>query len=93
MGELDRRALWAVWVLPLVFTVAYWSPLRLLFPSFPEVMDKSLGLAMHIQGAMLYVRAALVIAWQVAGWWIVVACLRRAPALRVREHPVEALAP
>jgi hypothetical protein len=90
---LDRRALWAVWVLPLVFTVAYWSPLRLLFPSFPEVMDKSLGLAMHIQGAMLYVRAALVIAWQVAGWWIVVACLRRAPALRVREHPVEALAP
>jgi len=30
--------------------------------------------------ATLVVRAALVIAWQVVGWWIVVACFRRGPA-------------
>jgi len=29
----------------------------------------------------LLVRAALVLAWQVAGWWIVVSCLRRVPAV------------
>ena len=92
MGGLDRRALWAVWILPLVFTLSCWSPLRLLFPAFPGTMDKTLRLTMHIQGAMLCVRAALVIAWQVAGWWIVVACFRRGPA-RAGEHAVEALVP
>jgi hypothetical protein len=92
MGALDRRALWAVWILPLAFTLACWSPLRLLFPSFPHAMDKTLRLTMHIQGAMLYVRAALVIVWQVAGWWIVVACFRRSPA-PAGEHAVEAAAP
>ena len=28
-------------------------------------------------------RAALVVAWQVAGWWTVAVCLRRAPARAV----------
>jgi len=92
MGRLDRRALWAVWILPLAFTLSCWSPLRLLFPAFPETMDKTLRLTMHIQGAMLFVRAALVLAWQVAGWWIVVACLRSGPA-PAGEHAVEELAP
>ncbi|MCX6374379.1 MAG: hypothetical protein NTX16_15155 [Actinobacteria bacterium] len=28
----------------------------------------------------LALRAALVIAWQLAGWWIVVSCVSKAPA-------------
>ena len=42
LGELDRRALTAVWVIPLLFTVFNASPLQLLFVAFPDAMETSL---------------------------------------------------
>ncbi len=82
LGELDRRALTAVWVIPLLFTVVNASPLQLLFVAFPDAMEASLAVFARYESTTLVVRAALVIAWQIAGWWIVVSCLRRdrAPA-------------
>ena len=81
LGELDRRALTAVWVIPLLFTVFNASPLQLLFVAFPDAMESSLTVFARYESTTLIVRAALVIAWQAAGWWVVVSCLRRAPAL------------
>ena len=76
-GALERRALTAIWVIPLVFTVFNASPLQLLFVAFPEAMQASLAVFARYASTTLVVRAALVIAWQIAGWWIVVSCLRR----------------
>lgn len=81
LGELDRRALTAVWVIPLLFTVFNASPLQLLFVAFPDAMETSLSVFARYESTTLVVRAALVIAWQIAGWWIVVSCLRRVPAV------------
>ena len=80
LGELDRRALTAVWVIPLLFTVFNASPLQLLFVAFPDAMQASLTAFARFGPTTLVVRAALVIAWQVAGWWVVVSCFRRVPA-------------
>ena len=79
MGRLDRRALTALWVLPLAFTVFNASPLQLLWVTFPEAMERALTVAGRYGDTTLAIRAALVIGWQVAGWWIVVTCLRRDP--------------
>ena len=81
LGELSRRALTAVWVIPLLFTVFNASPLQLLFVAFPDAMQTSLAVFARYEPTTLIVRAALVIAWQIAGWWIVVSCLRRDPAV------------
>jgi len=81
LGELDRRALTVVWVIPLLFTVFNASPLQLLFVAFPDAMEASLSVFGRYASTTLLVRAALVLAWQVAGWWIVVSCLRRVPAV------------
>jgi hypothetical protein len=70
-----------MWVIPLLFTVFNASPLQLLFVAFPHAMESSLTVFARYESTTLIVRAALVIAWQVAGWWVVVSCLRRAPAL------------
>ena len=80
LGELDRRALTAIWVIPLLFTVFNASPLQLLFVAFPHAMESSLAVFARYESTTLVVRAALVIAWQIAGWWIVVSCFRRVPA-------------
>jgi hypothetical protein len=80
LGQLDRRALTAIWVIPLLFTVFNASPLQLLFVAFPDAMQASLSAVARYGSATLVVRAALVIAWQIAGWWIVVSCFRRVPA-------------
>jgi hypothetical protein len=83
LGALDRRALTAVWVIPLLYTVANASPLQLLFVAFPDAMATSLSAFSSVSGygsILLALRAALVIAWQVAGWWIVISCFRRVPA-------------
>jgi len=93
MGELDRRALSVIWILPLVFTVVGSTPLQLLFPAFPEAMDEALDYAARWYDVALLVRAALVISWQVAGWWIVVACFRRDPArVPLGENAAQAVA-
>lgn len=77
LGELDRRTLTAIWALPLAFALFNAAPLQLLFAAFPEAMDRSLAFVSRYHAGTLLARAILVIAWQVTGWWIVVACLRR----------------
>ena len=79
LGELDRRLLTALWLIPLAFAVA-------------NLVAAPAALA-HVPGRLAGVdwpprartttcccplRAALVVAWQVAGWWTVV----RLPAPR-----------
>ena len=84
LGELDRRALTAVWVIPLLFAVSNAAPLQLLFVAFPDAMRASLSVFARYAPLTLALRAALVIAWQVAGWWIVVSCFRL-PAAPVKD--------
>ena len=79
-GDLDRRFFTAIWAIALAFTVFNASPLQLLFVSFPHAMETSLTFVARYSDATLLARAALVVAWQVAGWWVVVLCLRRRPA-------------
>jgi hypothetical protein len=76
LGGLDRRALLALWLIPLVFTVFNASPLQLLWVAFPSAMQSSLTAAADYHGLLLAAKAALVVAWQVAGWWTVVGCLK-----------------
>jgi hypothetical protein len=92
LGGLDRRALTAVWVLPLAFTVFNCSPLQLLFVNFPETMARSLDWVAGYHTVTLTARAVLVVAWQVAGWWIVVGCLRRGPTRRREDASGDASA-
>ena len=93
LGELDRRALTAVWVIPLLFAVSNAAPLQLLFVAFPDAMRASLSVFARSAPLTLVLRAALVIAWQAAGWWIVVSCFRKArqpprkDPSRGAEHP------
>ena len=77
LGRLDRRALAAVWVLPLVFTVLNDSPPQLLFPTFPDSIWTFDALAENLRSFRLLARSIVVIPWQLAGWWIVLSCLRR----------------
>jgi hypothetical protein len=51
-------------------------------------METSLAVFARYEPTTLLVRAALVLAWQSAGWWIVVSCFRRVPATSARG-PVE----
>ncbi len=84
LGELDRRAVTAIWLIPLVFTLFNASPLQLLFVAFPDAMERSLTFVARYGDATLVVRAVLVIAWQVVGWWIVVTCFRKRRTAWVR---------
>ncbi|HEY5275892.1 MAG TPA: hypothetical protein VIK38_05060, partial [Coriobacteriia bacterium] len=99
LGTLDRRALLAVWTIPLAFSLVTFTPLQLLFPAFPGAMVRSLLAANNWNGFAHNARIAVVIAWQVAGWWMVVACLRRRPASANGREPrpdgpeMEGLAP
>ena len=77
IGALDGLALAAVCIVPLVFTIFNASPPQLLFPSFPEAMGRMLSLADGFRSARLIARSALVVPWQIVGWWIVVICFRR----------------
>jgi hypothetical protein len=83
LGELDRRLLMALWLIPLAFAVANASPLQLLWLTFPDAWRASLAALGAVSDVLPPLRAALVVAWQVAGWWTVVVCLRRTaePAL------------
>jgi hypothetical protein len=78
MGELDRRLLTALWLLPLAFAVANLAPLQLLWLTFPDAWQDSLAAMGAYRSVLPLLRAALVVAWQVAGWWTVAVCLRRA---------------
>ncbi len=77
LRELNNLALAALWILPLVFTIFNVSFPQLLFPSMPDIMNRLLILADEYRTIRLVARTIVVIPWQVAGWWIVVTCLRR----------------
>ena len=77
LGRLDRRLFTAVWAVPLVFAVFDLAPLQLLWAGFPGAMARVLRTAGRYREATLVARACLVVAWQVLGWWLVVACGRR----------------
>jgi len=80
VGELDRRALSAIWVLPLIFSFFNTATAQLFFPSLPVIMDKMLKLAEAYRTVGLVAKLLIVVPWQAAGWWIVLHCLRRRPA-------------
>ncbi len=88
-GRLDGRALTVVWVVPLLYAVANAAPLQTLWLLFPGAMQRSLDWIANYGHVTLLARAALVLVWETAGWWIVVACLRRRPA---RAAALEAVA-
>jgi hypothetical protein len=80
LGDLDRRLLTALWLIPLLFALANASPLQLLWLTFPDAWRTATAAAGAHDNVLLPARAALVVAWQVVGWWTVVLCLRRAPS-------------
>jgi hypothetical protein len=84
LGELDRLALAAIWILPLVFTALNTPAPPLLSSSFPRVVASALGWAESLRTARLLLRIAVVVLWQITGWWIVVSCLRRHPGVMAR---------
>ena len=49
MNELDRRALVAIWVLPLIFSFFNTSLAQLFFPSMPGLMDLFLNGRLNFQ--------------------------------------------
>jgi hypothetical protein len=77
IGELDRLFLFAVWIFPLVFTIFNASPPQLLFPGFPGAMGSILKGADDFRTARLLIRTALVVPWQIAGWWMVITLFRK----------------
>lgn len=81
IGEIDRLALAALWILPLVFTIFNTSPPQLLFPSFPGEMTRLLKLDEDFRSVRLIIRSVLILPWEIAGWWIVYACFRKSPDL------------
>ena len=92
LGRLDRRLFTALWIVPLAFIAADASPARLLWRLLPGAADEALALASAHVEATTAVRAALVIVWQVVGWWLVVACLRKPGAEATGSGAAEAAA-
>jgi hypothetical protein len=92
LGILERRVLTALWVVPLLFTVFNASPLQLLWVTWPNASMRLLDDAGRYASLTLDVRAVLVVLWQVTGWWIVVACLRRRSSVLSRAVLGEASA-
>ncbi len=78
LNELPKLTLYTVWILPLIFTIFNTTPAQLLFPILPNQMAALLQWTELYRIPRLWARMALVIPWQVAGWWMVVHSLRRA---------------
>jgi len=79
-GDLNRLALYAIWILPLIFGIANVSAPQLFFPSMPGVMDSLLRWMEEFHTARLVAKVLIVIPWQIAGWWIVRQCFRPRPS-------------
>jgi len=77
LGRLDRRLFAALWVVPLLFIVANASPVQLLWQFAPGVVGQTSAFAARHADVTAALRAALVMMWQVVGWWIVIVCLRQ----------------
>jgi hypothetical protein len=80
LGRLDRRLFLVLWLVPLLFVVANASPVQLLWQFAPGVVAQVSAFAARHTEVTVAVRATLVVAWQVVGWWVVIACLRRPQA-------------
>ena len=90
LGRLDRRLFTVLWLIPLLFVVANASPVQLLWQFAPGVVSQTSAFAARHADVTIAVRAALIVAWQVAGWWIVVVCLRQPWAEAAETMPVGA---
>jgi len=77
LDELPRLAFYAVWILPLIFTIFNTSPAQLLFTIRPDIMTKLLQWAEIIRTPRLWARLLVVIPWQAAGWWMVACSYRK----------------
>ena len=74
----------------------YWVTVELLFVAFPEAMESSISWVERYEETALTLKAALAVAWQVTGWWIVVLCFRGLPAPergRGRDEALQAVGP
>ena len=80
INELDRRALAALWVVPLIFSFINTSVAQLFFPSMAGLMDKFLKFAVEFSFARYAFRTIIVVVWLLAGWWIVSHCFKRVQA-------------
>ncbi len=93
LGALDRRTLMAAWALPFAFAVLNAAPLQLLWLSWPGLMGRLLADVGRYGQETLVARAAIVVAWQAVGWWVVWRCLRRPQVTAVHApRPREAAA-
>jgi hypothetical protein len=72
MDKLPKLTLAAVWILPLIFTIFNTSPAQLFFPILPQLMAQLLQLAQTYHNQLLWASTAVIIPWQVTGWWIVI---------------------
>ena len=88
IGKLNSLAFYAVWIIPLIFTIFNSSPPQLLSINFPQIMERIIILQEEFRSFRLVVRIALIIPWQVVGWWIVITCFKSAPsqADKVSKH-------
>jgi Gpi18-like mannosyltransferase len=77
LDELPRLTFYAIWILPLIFTIFNTSPAQLLFTIRPDVMVKLLQWADIVRIPRLWGRMLIVIPWQVAGWWMVAVAYRK----------------
>jgi hypothetical protein len=78
LGRLDRRLYAALWVLPLLMTMTYLWPVKLLWGVAPQLVTHATAWAEQSAGLLPGVRTVLILAWQLVGWWTVVVCLGRA---------------
>jgi hypothetical protein len=77
LGRIDRRLFTTLWTVALAYAVANASPVFLLWTASPGVTEQVMAVVRSHPEVTLAVRAVLAVAWQIAGWWTVVACLRR----------------
>ncbi len=83
LKQLPRLMFYAVWILPLIFTIFNTSPAQLLFPVLPDLMAKLLQWSEIFRTPRLWARMLVVIPWQIAGWWMVASAYRKGPAAPV----------
>jgi hypothetical protein len=79
INGLDRRALAAIWVVPLIFSFFNTSIAQLFFPSMPGLMDIFLKWSVEFSIARYAVRTLIVALWLMAGWWVVFQCFKKVP--------------
>lgn len=87
LGELDRRALMVIWILPLLFGIFNTSLFQLFFPSLPDLMNRLLQFSDLHQGVRLVIRTLLVLPWLAVCSWIVITCYKGNYRRRSKHAP------